>query len=62
MMYVIGQICGLIGWILLLISYHAKRENKVIFYQILASILYIVNYYCLGEMTGLWISLFELVK
>ena len=61
-MYIVGQICGIIAWILLLISYHAKRENKVIFYQILASVLYIVNYFCLGAMTGLWISFFELIK
>ncbi len=61
-LYIVGQICGIFAWILLLISYHAKRENKVIFYQILASILYIFNYFCLGAMTGLYISLFELIK
>lgn len=60
--YYIGQICAIIAWILLLISYHAKRENKVILYQILSSILYIVNYFCIGALTGFWISLFELIK
>ena len=60
--YYIGQLCAIIAWILLLISYHAKRENKVILYQIMSSILYIVNYFCIGALTGLWISLFELIK
>ena len=60
--YYVGQLCAFLACILLLISYHAKRENKVILYQILSSILYIVNYFCLGAITGLWISLFELVK
>lgn len=60
--YYIGQICAIIAWVLLLISYHAKRENKVILYQILSSILYIVNYFCIGALTGFWISLFELIK
>ncbi len=60
--YYIGQLCAIIAWILLLISYHAKRENKVILYQIMSSILYIVNYFCIGALTGFWISLFELIK
>lgn len=60
--YYIGQVCAVIAWILLIISYHAKRENKVIFFQILSSILYIANYYCVGATTGLWISVFELIK
>lgn len=60
--YYIGQLCAIIAWILLLISYHAKRENKVILYQIMSSILYIANYFCIGALTGFWISLFELVK
>ena len=60
--YYIGQLCAIIAWILLLISYHAKRENKVILYQIMSSILYIINYFCIGALTGFWISLFELIK
>lgn len=60
--YYIGQVCAVIAWILLIVSYHAKRENKVIFFQILSSLLYIANYYCVGATTGLWISVFELVK
>lgn len=60
--YYIGQICAVLAWILLLISYHAKRENKVIFYQILSSVLYIINYFCIGALTGFWISIFELIK
>ncbi len=62
LIYIIGQISGLLAWLLLLISYHAKRERKVILYQIISSILYIINYLCLGAMTGLWISVFELIK
>ena len=60
--YYIGQGCAILAWILLLISYHAKRENRVIFYQIMSSILYILNYFCIGALTGFWISIFELIK
>ena len=62
LIYYVGQLCAIVAWILLLISYHAKRENKVILYQILSSILYIANYFCIGAFTGFWISLFELAK
>lgn len=61
-LYFLGQTCACLAWILLLISYHAKRENKVILYQIISSILYIINYFCIGALTGFWISLFELIK
>lgn len=60
--YYIGQICAVLAWIMLLVSYHAKRENKVIFLQIISSVLYIANYFCVGAMTGFWISIFELIK
>lgn len=60
--YYIGQLCAVAAWIVLLSSYHAKRENKVIFMQIISSILYIIDYFCLGAMAGFWISIFELVK
>ncbi len=60
--YYIGQVCAIAAWIMLLASYHSKRENKVIFLQIMSSILYIANYFCIGADTGLWISVFELIK
>lgn len=60
--YIIGQICGFVAWIFFLGSYHAKRENKIILYQLIASILYILNYYFIEAGAGFWISLFELIK
>ncbi len=60
--YYVGQACAVVAWILLIVSYHAKRENKVIFLQIISSILYIANYFCIGAIAGLWISVFELIK
>ena len=47
---------------MLLVSYHAKRENRVIFFQIISSVLYIANCFCIGAETGFWISIFELIK
>ena len=60
--YYIGQTCAFIAWIFFLSSYHAKRENKVIFLQIMSSIFYALDYFLLGSMSGLYISIFELIK
>ena len=62
LIYLFGQTCGVIAWVFFLLSYHAKRENKIILFQLISSILYSVNYFCVGAMTGLAISIFELIK
>jgi len=62
LIYYLGQTCAFIAWIFFLSSYHAKRENKVIFLQIMSSIFYALDYLLLGSMSGLYISIFELIK
>ena len=61
-MYVLAQIFGIVAWIFFLLSYYSKRLNKVIFMQIISSILYCINYLLLGAWTGLFVSLFEMLK
>ena len=60
--YIIAQILGVIGWTLYLLSFHAKRENKVIFMQILASTFYGLNYGLLGAWSGLFVSALETIR
>lgn len=60
--YIIAQILGVIGWTLYLLSFHAKRENKVIFMQILASTFYGLNYGLLGAWSGLCVSALETIR
>ena len=62
MLYVTAQVLGVISWIIFLLSYYSKRINKVLFMQIVASILDCLCYALLGAWTGLLISVFELIK
>ena len=61
-MYVLAQIFGIVAWVFFLLSYYSKRLNKVIFMQMISSILYCINYLLLGAWTGLFVSLFEMLK
>ena len=58
----IAQIIGAIAWIFFLLSYYSKNLNKIIFMQIISSVLYCANYGLLGAWGGLFISGFELLK
>lgn len=58
----LAQIIGAVAWLFFLISYYSKNLNKVIFMQIISSILYCINYGLLGAWVGLFISAFELLK
>lgn len=58
----IAQIIGAIAWIFFLLSYYSKNLNKIIFMQIISSVLYCANYGLLGAWGGLLISGFELLK
>ena len=56
------QLIGLIAWLLLILSYYRKNTNKILFFQILGTILYCLHYYLLGAYSGLFICLFEVAR
>ncbi|MBR6072714.1 MAG: YgjV family protein [Bacilli bacterium] len=59
--FVLSQITALIAWIFFMLSYHAKRENKIILLQIISGLFYSISYLLAGATTGLLISLFETI-
>lgn len=59
---IIGNVLGIIGWLLLVYSYYQDDTKKILFWQILSSIFYVGNYYFLGATAGLFICFFELTK
>lgn len=61
-MYILAQVIGIISWIIFLISYHCKKLNRVIFMQIISSLLDFLRYALLGAWAGFFISIFELLK
>lgn len=62
MLLIISNIAGIIGWLLLILSYHKKDVNNILLIQIISSIFYCINYLLLGAWTGLIICFFELIK
>lgn len=60
--YYIGQGCAFIAWIMVFVSYHFKRESSVILFHIIAALLYMINYWCLGALLGVFIMIIELIK
>ena len=60
--FLLSQLAALLAWVFFAYSYHAKRENKILYLQIISSIFYCVSYLLGGATTGLLISLFETIK
>ncbi len=56
------QLIGFIAWVFLLLSYYRKNTNKILVFQIIATILYCVHYYLLGAYSGLYICIFEVAR
>lgn len=57
--FVLSQVTALVAWLFFAMSYHAKRENKMILFQIISGLLYCTSYMLAGATTGFLISLFE---
>ena len=60
--FIIIQLLDIIAWGLLIFSYYRENRKEIIFYQIVATILYSLHYYFLGAYSGLFICIFEIVR
>ncbi|MCI6265785.1 MAG: YgjV family protein [Erysipelotrichaceae bacterium] len=56
------QAIGIVAWILLVISYYREDTNKILVFQIIATILYCVHYWLLSAYSGLFICVFEVFR
>ena len=59
---IIIQFFGLIGFLLLLISYWRDNINKILVIQLFSGLFYIVHYYCLGAYSALLVLSLELIR
>ena len=57
--FILSQVAALAAWLFFAMSYHAKRENKIILFQIISGALYCISYLLAGATTGFLISMFE---
>ena len=55
------QLMGVVGYILLALSYYKKNKKDILFMQILSYIFFVIHYYLLSGMTGAYCNLIGLV-
>jgi hypothetical protein len=60
--FIIIQLLNILAWGLLIISYYRENKKQILFFHILATILYSLHYYFLGAYSGLYICIFEIVR
>lgn len=56
------QLVGFVAWIFLALSYWRKKVDDVLLLQVISCILFVIHYYFLDGMSGLYIVLFETVR
>ena len=58
MFYVIAQIIGILGMVMNIVSYQAKKQRNIILIQFFGCSLFAVNMFMLGAYTGAFCSFF----
>lgn len=56
------QLIGIIAWLLIVLSYYRKNTNKILFFQIISTVLWCLHYFLLGAYSGLFICIFEVLR
>ncbi len=60
--YVIGQIIGVCGIILGVISYQIKSQTKLLLVQTITTVVFIVHYLIIGAVSGMALNIVNLAK
>jgi len=55
------QMISVVAWIFLFLSFYRKDTNKILVFQIIATLLYCIHYYFLGAFSGLLMCAFEAI-
>ncbi len=60
-MFILIQIIGGLGYLLLALSYYKKDKKNILLLQILSYVMFVIHYYLLGGITGSICNLLGLV-
>lgn len=60
--FIFIQLLGVIAWFLLMLSYYRKNTNKILVFQIIGTLFYVLHYYLLGAYSGVLICTFETIR
>ena len=61
MNFIITQIIGGIGYLILSLSYFKKQKREILFMQIISNIMFTIHYYLLNGITGATCNLIALI-
>lgn len=56
------QLIGIIAWFLIVFSYYRKNTDKILYFQIISTILWCIHYFLLGAYSGFFICVFEVIR
>lgn len=59
--FILIQLISVVAWIFLFLSFYRKNTDKILVFQIIATLLYCVHYYFLGAYSGLLMCAFEAI-
>ena len=59
--FILVQLIGVLAWIFLFLSFYRKNTDKILIFQVIASILYCVHYYFLNAYSGLLMCLISAI-
>lgn len=61
MKFILVQLIGVLAWLFLFLSFYRKNTDKILIFQVIASILYCVHYYFLDAYSGLLMCLISAI-
>ncbi|MBQ2873092.1 MAG: YgjV family protein [Bacilli bacterium] len=61
MNFILIQLIGVLAWIFLFLSFYRKNTDKILIFQVIASLLYCVHYYFLNAYSGLLMCLISAI-
>lgn len=59
---IIAQIFGIIGMAVMVVSFQAKKQKTVIILQMVGAVMFIVNFFMLGAITGALLNVIALFR
>ena len=59
---IIAQILGIIGMLMSVLSYQQKGKARILTFQLLGSVLFVVNFFLLGAMSGAILNFVAIVR
>lgn len=62
LIYIIGQIFGIIAVILGFVTYQVRTQKKLLFVQILTTLVFVIHYLLIGAVSGMALNMVAMVR